>query len=151
MERKHLQVFAGLNRIYSRAGPLMNVFAELLNRKKVGRRNHPSSVLSGPAAGVPTPDMCLPCDPLPSLCMSCKASCWEMRRSGRQQGQPGVRLWVCEDGAGKGSSLAFVLRMKAGDEQRLSTQRLHICAPNQPWMENNNNNKNCLLPSFIKQ
>lgn len=39
---------------------------------------------------------------LPSLSMGWKAPCWERRRSGRQQGQPGVRHWVCEDGLAEG-------------------------------------------------
>lgn len=41
-------------------------------------------------------------DPHPSLGLGWKARCWERRRSGRQQGQPGVRLWVCEDVLAKG-------------------------------------------------
>lgn len=68
------------------------------NRKKKPLQLRPSTACCGRVH----PNMRLLGDPLPSLGLGWKAPCWERRRSGRQQGQPGVRLWVCEDGLAEG-------------------------------------------------
>lgn len=110
VELKHLQACDGLNGIDSRTDPLSLENCYIIRKQE----EESTTALSL---------HCLlrACPPLACACRVTHflSSAWAAKPviAGRQQGRPGVRLWVCEDGLAEGVLLAFVFKMRAGDEQ----------------------------------